>query len=73
MTRLYRVTGRLLPMFDNQIAKEIAQGFLNAGATAHSVDEVPPLEIRDIAPYPALFRSEYRGCLESDSWKQTST
>jgi hypothetical protein len=45
-------------MFDNQIAREIGQGLLNARATAHSLNEVPPLEIRDIAPYPALFRSE---------------
>jgi hypothetical protein len=45
-------------MSDNQIAKQIAQGLLNAGATAHSVNEVPPLDIRDIAPYPSLFRSE---------------
>jgi hypothetical protein len=45
-------------MLDNQVAKQIAQGLLDAGATAHSVNVVPPLEIRDIAPYPALFRSE---------------
>ena len=45
-------------MFDSQVARQIAQGLLSAGATTHSLNEVPPLEIRDIAPYPALFRLE---------------
>jgi len=40
--------------------KQIVQGLLSAGATANSVNGVPALEIRDIAPYPALFRSEIR-------------
>jgi hypothetical protein len=45
-------------MLNNQVAKEIAQGLLSAGATAKSVNELPPLNIRDIAPYPGLFRAE---------------
>ena len=47
-------------MFDNQVAKQIVQGLLSAGATANSVNEVPPLDIREVAPYPALFRAEIR-------------
>ena len=44
----------------NPIASEIAEGLLSAGATADSVNEKPPLVIKEIAPYPALFRAEIR-------------
>ena len=44
----------------NPIATQIAEGLLSAGATADSVNEVPPLVIKEIAPYPALFRAEIK-------------
>jgi hypothetical protein len=47
-------------MLDDQVSKEIAQSLLSAGATANTVNEVPPLDIRDMAPYPALFRAEMK-------------
>ena len=45
-------------MSKDQVAKQIAEGLLSAGATADSVNERPPVVIREIAPYPALFRAE---------------
>ena len=47
-------------MLTNQVARQIAEGLLSAGATADSVNEEPPLVISQIAPYPALFRAEIR-------------
>jgi len=44
----------------NQVARQIAEGLLSAGATADSVNEEPPLVIREIAPYPALFYAEIK-------------
>ena len=48
------------PMSENQIATQIAESLLSAGARADSVNEEPLLVIREIAPYPALFRAEIR-------------
>ena len=45
-------------MSKDQVAKQIAEGLLSAGATVDSVNERPPAVIREIAPYPALFRFE---------------
>ena len=45
-------------MLNNQVIEQIAQVLLDAGATAHSINQEPSLEIRNIAPYPALFRAE---------------
>ena len=45
-------------MLDDEVAHEIAQGLLSAGATANSINEVPPPNLKDIIPYPALFRAE---------------
>ncbi len=45
-------------MFENEVAKQIAEGLLSAGATVRSINEQPPLEIRYIAPYPSLFVAE---------------
>ena len=47
-------------MSNNQIARQIAEGLRGAGATADSVNEGLPLKIREIVPYPALFRAEIR-------------
>ena len=47
-----------MPMLTNQVIERIAQVLLDAGATAHSINEEPSLKIRNIAPYPALFRAE---------------
>ena len=47
-------------MLRDQVAKEIAEGLMSAGATADSVNEEPPPLISEIAPYPALFRAEIR-------------
>ena len=47
-------------MSKNQIATQIAESLLSAGARADSVNEEPPLVIREIAPYPALFLAEIR-------------
>ena len=47
-------------MSKNQVAKKIAEGLLCAGATVYPVNEEPHLVIREIAPYPALFRAEIR-------------
>ena len=48
-------------MLNNQVIERIAQVSLDAGATAHSINEEPPLKIRNIAPYPALIRAEIQG------------
>jgi hypothetical protein len=45
-------------MLNNQVVERIAQILRDAGATAHSINEEPSLRIRNIAPYPALFRAE---------------
>lgn len=45
-------------MLNDQVIERIAQVLLDAGATAHSINEEPSLKIRNIAPYPALFRAE---------------
>ena len=45
-------------MSKNQVASQIAEGLLSAGATADSISKGPHLVIREIAPYPALFRAE---------------
>jgi hypothetical protein len=47
-------------MSKNHVARQIAEGLLSAGATADSVKDGPALVIREIAPYPALFRAEIR-------------
>ena len=47
-------------MSKNQVASQIAEGLLSAGATADSINEGPHLVIREIAPYPALFRAEIK-------------
>jgi hypothetical protein len=47
-------------MSKDQVARQIAEGLLSAGATADSVNEEPPLVIREIAPYPSLFRAEIK-------------
>jgi len=47
-------------MLRNQVARQIAEGLLSAGATADSVNEEPPPDISEIAPCPALFRAEIR-------------
>ena len=43
---------------NNEVVEQIAQVLLDAGATAHSINEKPPVKIRNIAPYPGLFRAE---------------
>ena len=43
---------------NNEVVEQIGQVLLDAGATAHSINEKPPLKIRNIAPYPGLFRAE---------------
>ena len=48
----------ILRMLNNQVIEQIAQVLRDAGATAHSINEEPSLKIRNIAPYPALFRAE---------------
>jgi len=45
-------------MLNNEVVEQLAQVLLDAGATAHSMNEKPPLKIRNIAPYPGLFRAE---------------
>ena len=45
-------------MLNNEFVEQIAQVLLDAGATAHSIKENPPVKIRNIAPYPSLFRIE---------------
>jgi hypothetical protein len=47
-----------LRMLNNQVVEQISQVLLDAGATAHSINEEPSLKIRNITPYPALFRAE---------------
>ena len=45
-------------MSKNQVARQIAEGLRSAGATADSANE--GLMIREIVPYPSLFRAEIR-------------
>jgi hypothetical protein len=45
-------------MLNKEVVEQIAQVLLDAGATAHSTNEKPPVKIRNIAPYPRLFRAE---------------
>ena len=47
-------------MLKNQVARQIAEGLVFAGATVDSVNEEPALMIRQIAPYPSLFRAEIK-------------
>jgi hypothetical protein len=47
-------------MSKTQVARQIAEGLLSAGATAESVNEEPAIVIREFAPYPSLFRAEIR-------------
>jgi hypothetical protein len=47
-------------MSTDNVARQIAEGLLSAGAAADSVNERSPLAIREIAPYPSLFRAEMR-------------
>ena len=47
-------------MSKNQVARQIAEGLRSAGATADSVNEGLTLVIREIVPYPSLFRAEIK-------------
>ena len=47
-------------MSTDHVVREIAEGLLSAGATADSVNERSSLAIKEIAPYPSLFRAEIR-------------
>ena len=47
-------------MLKELVARQIAEGLLSAGATTDSISEGPHVVIREIAPYPALFRAEIR-------------
>jgi hypothetical protein len=49
-----------LTICQDQVVTQIAEGLRSAGATANSVNEGRLLVIREIAPYPALFRYEIR-------------
>jgi hypothetical protein len=47
-------------MLKNQVVTQIVEGLRSAGATANSVNEGRHLVIREMVPYPALFRYEIR-------------
>jgi hypothetical protein len=49
-----------LTIRQDQVVTQIVEGLWSAGATANSVNEGRLLLIREMVPYPALFRYEIR-------------